>query len=82
MGSYLNIQHSLEPRAWSDEKSVNRNYPTADPKSRLPSRGRRKWNASHRAAGTAGGTLIVDPPSREASTFAEATARQDGATSS
>src|SRR5438094_5159343 len=32
---------------------VNRKYPTADPKSRLLSRGWRKWNASHRVADAA-----------------------------
>src|SRR5439155_6586762 len=36
---------------------VNREYPTADPKSRLPSRGARRWNASHRAA-DAGSSLV------------------------
>ena len=51
---------TLAVRSWASEASnsersalVNRNYPTADPKSRLPSRARRKWNASHRAAGAA-----------------------------
>src|SRR5438067_6261558 len=34
-------------------RHINRKYPTADPKSRLPSRGARRWNASHRAADAA-----------------------------
>ncbi len=34
-------------------ESINRKYPTADPKSRVLSRGPRKWNASHRAADAA-----------------------------
>ena len=32
----------------TQSESVNRNYPTADPKSRPLSRGVRRWNASHR----------------------------------
>jgi len=41
-------------------QSANRNYPIADPKSRLLSRGARKRNASHRAADAAGGMLVVE----------------------
>src|SRR5262249_54217530 len=44
---------SMKTCVWLKGKrgeSVNRNYPTADPKSRLLSQERRRWNASHRAA--------------------------------
>ena len=47
-------EHAMEsPASFSISESANRKYPTADPKSRLLSRGARKSNASHRAADAA-----------------------------
>src|SRR5207247_2553255 len=50
-GPRTRSEHAMEsPASFSISESANRKYPTADPKNRLLNRGRRRWNASHRAA--------------------------------
>jgi len=53
MGSNLNSE------SFREQASVNRNYPIADPKNRLPSEGQRRWNASPRAEDAASPLVIA-----------------------